>query len=129
VDITEAQIKKGVDDYLTYAMNQGKLWFCRLNAGDFIELRGNSRRRIKGAPPGTADYIVIQHGGIQMYHAIQRRVYKSHSTAIVTFIECKSSEGKQSPAQCKFEKIIALFNCRYFIVRSVEDLQIALGME
>ncbi len=125
----EAEVKSAVSDYLTYAMNQGKLWFCRLNAGDFIELRGETRRRIKGAPKGTSDYIVIQGGEVQMVHIIQQKIHKTQPVAFVTFIECKSTKGKQSPDQLEFEEMITKLNCRYFIVRSVEELQEALERE
>ncbi len=128
MELTEADVKRGVEEYLQYQQNLGKLWFCRLNAGDFIEVRGETRRRIKGAPKGTADFIVIQYGTIQMYYkAISR--WEPWPVAFVTFIECKSTKGKQSPEQLEFEVMIARHNCRYYIVRSVDDLITALGRE
>ncbi len=57
---SEAQLKKTVEDYLQYGANQGQWVFLRLNSGDFIETRGETRRRIKGCPKGTADFLVIQ---------------------------------------------------------------------
>ncbi len=112
IKITEAEVKKGVEDYLQYQMNQGKLWFERMNAGDFIEVRGETRRRIKGAKKGTADFIVIQSG-----------VYgKSSLLSFVTFIEVKATKGKQKPEQKEFEEMIVGFNCQYEIVRSVDEL-------
>ncbi len=126
IELTEGEVKKGVEDDLQIARNQGKLWYCRLNAGDFIEVRGGSRRRIKGAGKGTADFIVIQGGEVQMIHRIQQKVHKSYPVAFVTFIECKSTKGKQSPVQVEFEEMITKFNCRYAIVRSVDELQAVL---
>lgn len=113
IKITEAEVKKGVEEYLQIAMNQGKLWFERMNAGDFIEVRGETRRRIKGAKKGTADYIVIQTG--------------QTVDAFVMFIEVKSSTGKQSPDQIEFEQMITKFNCQYAIVRSVDELEVILS--
>ena len=128
IELTEAEVKSGVEEYLQVAMNQGKLWFCRLNAGDFIEVRGETRRRIKGAPKGTADFIVVQYGTIQMYYkAISRG--EPWPVALVTFIECKSAKGKQSPDQLEFGEQITKLNCRYFVVRSVEELEEALERE
>lgn len=122
IDLTEAEVKRGVEDYLTHAMNQGKLWFARLNAGDFIETRGGSRRRIKGAPKGTADLIVIQGGEIQMFHSIQKKVHKTHPVAFITFIECKSTKGKTTAEQDEFAEQVRKLNCKYFVVRSMDDL-------
>ncbi len=129
IELTEAQVKQGIEEYLGYAQNQGKLWYCRLNAGDFIDTRGGSRRRIKGAGRGTADFIVIQGGEVQMFHLIQQTIHKRHPVAFVTFIECKSSKGKQSPDQLEFEQMITGFNCRYVIVRNVDELIVALERE
>ena len=48
IPMSEADLKRTVEDYLQIGQNQGKWIFLRLNAGDFIEVRGNTRRRIKG---------------------------------------------------------------------------------
>ena len=112
IELTEAEVKKGVEDYLQIAINQGRLWFERMNAGDFIEVRGDTRRRIKGARKGTADYIVILKG------------LGPHSMmSFVIFIEVKSTKGKQKPEQKEFEEMITRFNCQYEIVRSVDELE------
>ena len=62
--LSEAELKQSVTDYLEILQAQGHLLFLRLNAGDFIELRGNSRRRIKGCPKGTADLLVLAEGKV-----------------------------------------------------------------
>lgn len=128
IELSEAQVKSGVEEYLQYAQNQGKLWYCRLNAGDFIEVRGETRRRIRGAPAGTADYIVIQGGEVQMVHLIQQRIHRTHPIAFVTFVECKSSKGKTTKEQEEFAEQVRRLNCKYFIVRDVDELQTALGI-
>lgn len=134
MELSEAQVKQAVGEYLQYQQNMGKLWFCRLNAGDFIDTRVKeghvaSRRRIKGAGAGTADFIVIQGGEIQMYHIVQQIIHRSHSAAFVTFIECKSSKGKQRPEQIEFEEMVTKLNCRYAIVRCIEELEEVLKRE
>ena len=134
IELTEAEVKKGVEDYLQYAMNQGKLWFARLNAGDFIDTRvkeghTETRLRIKGVKAGTADFIVVQGGEVQMVHSTQQRIHKTHPITFVTFIECKSTKGKQAPDQVEFEEQVSKLNCRYHIIRDVDELQEVLKRE
>ena len=57
ISIAESDLKYGVDEYLQYGKNAGRWLFFRLNAGDFIIQQGNSRRRIKGVPIGTAPIV------------------------------------------------------------------------
>ena len=123
--IPEASVKKAVSDRLQYAQNQGQLVFLRLNAGDFIEVRGETRRRIKGAPKGTADYVVFQGAGVK---ATYRAIIESPTMPFcrVSFIECKSSKGRQSQAQKDFEQEVLKHNCRYFLVNDVEELDTIL---
>ena len=121
IELSESQVKQACEEYLQYQMNQEKLWYARLNAGDFIETRGDTRRRIKGAGKGTADLIVIQPVNIQTHYKGQARG-KAHLTTRVTFVECKSSKGKQSPDQVEFEGMITNLHCRYTIVRSADEL-------
>ncbi len=123
IELSEAEVKRGVEDYLQIAMNQGELYYERLNAGDFIEVRGETRRRIKGAKKGTSDFFVVQLGQVEMSHITQPKISKSHPVAVIIFIEIKSTKGKQSPDQKEFEVMIKRFHCRYAIVRNVEELQ------
>ena len=116
--IKEADVKRTCEHYLTVMESQGKLFFMRLNAGDFIETRGDSRRRIKGAPKGTSDLVVF-HSGEGAHKLL----------TLVTFVECKSSTGKQSPDQVEFEIKVKGHNCRYVIVRSVDELMEVLARE
>ncbi len=118
--LTEAQVKQAVEEWLQYQFNQGNLWYAPLNAGDFIEKRGDTRRRIKGVGKGTADLIVIQPANVQTCYRGQAKG-NHHPVARVTFLECKSTTGKQSPEQCEFEQIIKGMHCRYFVVRSLDE--------
>ncbi len=107
-ELTEAQVKRAISDRLELAQNQGQLFFARLNSGDFIEVRGKTRRRIRGCQKGTADFVIFQG---------------SAERCLVTFIECKSSKGRQTPEQEAFEQEIIKQNCRYFIVRDADKLE------
>ena len=130
IEVTEAEVKKGVEDYLQYLMNQGKLWYARLNAGDIpIENKDGSRRMFKGVKAGTADFIVIQGGEVQMVHTTQQRIHKTHPIAFVTFIECKSTKGKIREEQEEFAEQIKSLNCKYFVVRDADEMQGILERE
>lgn len=123
MELTEAEVKKGVEKYLKTLMGYGKLWYSRLNAGTF------GSHHIKGAAPGTADLIVIQPGEVQMMHMVSREIHRAHPVVFVTFVECKATKGKQSPAQKEFEAMVNNLHCRYCIVRSVDELQEVLKRE
>ena len=120
LNLTEGQLKRQVEDYLDYAQNQGKLLWLRLNAGDFIEVRGNTRRRVKGCPAGTSDLIIIK-----------ARKYFKHMPQIiipdVLFVELKSAKGKRRPEQGAFQKLVEMQGGEYVIVRSFEELQAILN--
>jgi len=123
LNLSEAEVKKGVEDYLQVYMNQGKLWYARLNAGDIpIQNKDGSHRMFKGVKAGTADYIVVQGGEVQMFHTVQKKIHRTHPVSFVTFIECKSTKGKQEPDQVEFEEQVKKLNCRYHIVRDVDEL-------
>ena len=109
----EGSLKSAVEDYLQVLENQGKLKFFRLNAGDFIEVRGDSRRRIKGCKKGTADFEVIEE--------IDDHIYR-HSYPRVIFIETKSKTGKQTKEQKEFERDVIFQGCEYHIVRTFEEI-------
>ena len=124
--ISEADVKLAVSERLQYAENQGKLVHLRLNSGDFIETRGDTRRRIKGAPKGAADFLVLQAVAYSLTYA---GVPLNHQPPVipatrVTFIEVKKPKGgKQSDDQKVFEAKVRQFNARYFIVTSIEQLE------
>ena len=124
--ISEADVKRAVEDWLQYASNQGKLYFERLNAGEFIETRGDTRRRIKGAPKGAADFEVLQGVSFSLTYA---GMPLNHQPPVipatrVTFIEVKKPKGgKQSDDQKVFEAKVRQFHARYFIVTSVDQME------
>ncbi len=107
----ESDLKLAVEQYLQYKQNAGELVFLRLNTGDFIEVRGNTRRRVKGCPKGTSDFMVIQQAPWPPY------------TPLCSFIELKSDKGKQRLEQGAFQKLVEAQGAEYYIVRSVEELE------
>ena len=109
----EADIKRAVADYLQLLENQGELWFERLNSGDFIEARGDTRRRVHGCRRGTADFIAI------------RKMPDDKSE--VLFLEIKSTTGRQSPEQKDFENTVKGQRCRYHIIRDLQEVMDFLG--
>lgn len=122
MELSEAEVKSGVEEYLTYAMNQGKLWFARLNAGDiYIPNKDGSYRLFKGVGKGTADYLVLQDAAVQGYWCSQPKGERL-LIVLATFIECKSSKGKTTKEQDEFEEMITKLNCKYIVVRNVEEL-------
>ncbi|KKK89499.1 hypothetical protein LCGC14_2732490 [marine sediment metagenome] len=99
----EADLKRTVQEYLDWGQNQGRWLYLRLNAGNFIEVRGNTRRRVMGCQPGTSDFVVI-------------------TNISTSFIELKSEKGKQSETQKEFQAKVEELGCYYFIIRSIEKL-------
>ena len=121
--ISEADVKLAVGEWLQFAQNQGKLHFERLNAGEFIETRGDTRRRIKGASAGAADFLVLQGVNVQSQYLGQNKG-QGYPVCRVTFIEVKKPQGgKQSDEQKAFESKVKQFHARYFIVTSVAELE------
>lgn len=125
IPVSEAQIKRSVDDYLTYQANLGLLMFFRLNAGSFVLFNpdGSHRRRIKGAGKGTADFEVIQPTFVRtIYKGIEKG--EPHPVCRVTFLETKKPKGgKQSADQKEFEQTAKRLHARYFVVRSVDEVE------
>jgi len=105
--MTESELKSMVVDYLEICQRQGRLYWDRLNSGDFIECRGPTRRRVKGCRPGTADLFIL-------------------SDDRLIFVELKAGRGKQTEEQKDFEMMIKLFGFEYYVVRSFEDLETIL---
>lgn len=129
IKLSEAEVKYNVNEYLQTAMNQGKLTYLRLNSGVAFMPSGKGKLyKIQLCPIGTADYFVLQRGQVHLEFK-GKREGPVIPIALVTFVELKKTEGKQSPEQIVFEKMITSFNCKYVIVRSVDDLMEALEVE
>ena len=121
--ISEAEIKYACEEYLQIGMNMGKWVYLRLNAGDFIEVRGGTRRRIRGCPKGTADLVVMQQNYFDIYDEMP------WATTTVIFIEVKSEKGRWAPGQRAFKKLVEAQGAEYKIVRDVSELMELLPME
>ena len=111
----EAELKSAVEEYLQYKQNAGELVYLRLNTGEFIELRGDTRRRVKGCPKGTADLLVLMGAGGFV------------GCLRVIFLELKSEKGRSSPEQAAFGKLVEMQGCEYHIVRSIEEMEEVLN--
>ncbi len=127
IPLKEADIKRSVEDWLQYQQNLGRLIFHRLNAGDFIVVEGESRRRIKGQGKGTADYLVIQPATIQFKHFTE--LSPEHHIVRATYVEIKSETGRTTKEQDEFAEKVRQKHCKYFIVRSIEELEEALDIK
>ena len=115
IRISEGQLKAQVNDYLQYKMNAGELYYDRLNSGDYIELRGETRRRIKGCRKGTADFYVLQ--GTFPFTAWNILVPR------IIFLELKSETGRQSPEQKDFQQLVEAQGAEYYIIKSIADIE------
>ena len=108
----EADLKKTVIDLLQYKQNLGELVFFRLNSGDFIEVRGDTRRRIKGCMKGCADILVLR-----------KNKYADIVYPKVLFLELKSEKGKQTLEQKEFQQLVTGDGISYYIIRSIEEVE------
>jgi len=96
--ITEAQIQAALIERLELG---GKL-IIRLNSGFAM---GASGRRIKTAPPGTPDLLVLGQGGQHL------------------FIEVKSPKGKLNSNQVQMHQQLSELGHTVKIVRSMQDVE------
>ena len=115
MEISEAQLKSAVSDYLEIGQAQGKWIYLRLNSGDFIEVRGNTRRRIKGCPKGTSDFIVL-------YSGKPENLEYANDNPRAIFLELKSAKGRGSPEQVAFGKLVKMQGAEYRVIRSIEEI-------
>ena len=116
IKISEGQLKRAVEDYLTIKQNQGKLMFRRLNSGGAYLPNGKGGfYKIQLCEKGTADY-EVQYWGHQIFEG------RHYILPFTAFLELKSPTGKQSKEQKEFQKLVESFGCEYLIVRDVETL-------
>jgi len=123
--LSEAEIKKGVGDWLQYQENLGKLIFLRLNSGTAYVKKGDRDYAIKLCPVGTADFVTFQAGFVQPYYKGQPKG-QVHPICFVEFLEVKTLKGKTSKAQDEFAEKVRQHHCKYAVVRSVEEAEAAL---
>ena len=91
--------------YIPLRANAGRFW-----QGQQATINGNrvltNLKAIQGMPEGTSDIICIMPNG---------------KTA---WIECKTLTGRQREAQVRFQKMIESMGHKYYIMRSVEDVNL-----
>ena len=115
VEISEAQLKQGIEEWLQYKQNAGKLWFTRLNSGSAFVKKGDRFHKIQLCEKGTADLLVLK-----------RREFV-HRRLRTIFLEIKSATGKQHPEQKAFQELIEAQGAEYWVVRSVEEVISIIG--
>lgn len=119
VRLSEGQLKRQVDDYLTIQENMGNLVHLRLNSGSLLVKKGNMCHKVQLCPEGTADYLVVKEDS---YDGNAKLRY-----ARPIFIELKGYKGVQSEAQKEFQGKIEAQHGEYYIVRDLEELQKVLN--
>lgn len=109
-----AQIKRSESDILSSCLAYLKLrgsFALRMNVGAMKV----QNRFVRFGLSGCADILVILP---------LSATWSSHH---VVWVECKSSTGKQSPAQREFQKLVESEGHRYFIVHSAQELSEVLA--
>jgi len=119
IPLSEADIKRAIEEFLAWQQNLGKLWFTRLNSGKAFVKKGDRFHKIQLCPAGTADLLVITNNG--RYDA-PNKFY-----AIPIFLELKSDKGETSKAQDKFAELVQKQGASYFLVKSVDEVREIIG--
>ena len=89
--------------YVPLRANSGEFWQGVLATLDGQRIL-TKLKSIKGMPEGTSDIICIMPNGR------------------VAWIECKTLKGKQREAQIRFQQMLESLGHKYYIMRSVEDI-------
>ena len=124
--MSESELLSGVLELLQYLQNQGKLVHMRLNSGSVIVPGKNKNYRIKLAPEGTADVLVIRKRDKRVSLMPKSDLLVSMPTTEETqiyFIETKAPDGgKQSDAQIKFQKQVEAQGAIYMLVKNLDTV-------
>ena len=118
----EADLKRTISDYLEYGTNQGKWYADRLNSGSVIVKKGSRQYKVQLCHEGTADFMVVRNSWTNAYPT---HINVEHCRLI--FLELKGEKGKQRPEQGTFQKLVEAQGAEYYIIRSLNDLECALG--
>ena len=109
-ELTEAQLKRQIEDYLDILQNQCKIVWLRLNAGDnFRPGKEGKLYRVKGCPKGTSDLCIIKDGK-------------------AIFVELKSYKGKVTPEQYSFAERVQACGAQWYVVKLFQELEGILGV-
>jgi hypothetical protein len=113
---SEAQISRAVMDYLAAR----HIFAVRMNSGTTVMVSNGKRRAIHMNAPGTADILAFPH------YFFRDHTDTKHEEIIPTWLELKTAAGKQSELQASFQRQVEAEGHVYAIIRSVEDVEIAL---
>ena len=97
----ESVIQKAIMQYLQILENQGKLYFFRAGSGAIPTGNGGY---FKTGKVGCPDIVVCLRG-------------------LFVGLEIKNEKGRQSPSQKIAQEAIETAGGRYYIVRSVDDVE------
>ena len=109
----ERDIVFAIREYLQVLENLGKIiWWERLQAGDIIEARGETRRRVRLCRAGTPDFIVVS----------PEECDDGNIRPMVSFLEVKH-KTKLTPDQQDFANKMADNGIKCYVIRSIEEVQ------
>ncbi|MFA5299102.1 MAG: hypothetical protein WC389_12920 [Lutibacter sp.] len=109
--ISEAQLKKSIQDYLQVLENQGVLYWDRLNSGELLVLnKDESKRLVKLCRKGTADIIIL-------------------FSKKVIYLETKKLGGEQGESQKEFEFKVKNQGAEYYLVDTYEKFLSMIDQE
>jgi hypothetical protein len=100
--VTEQALQRAVEQYLG---TRRDLWFTRVNPGDRMIVVGSQKRRIRGAPAGTADILGCASGG---------RFFG---------IELKSPSGRLTDSQLRWRAQIEAIGGAVVTARAVAEVR------
>lgn len=103
----ESTIQTAIEEYLKILENKKKLIYIKNNSGAMKV----GDRYIRFGRPGSPDFIVFIQGGGTLH------------------LEVKNETGRQNKAQRGYQSLIEGLSHRYYIARSVEDVQRILKRE
>lgn len=107
--MTEAALLKAASQYLALAAARTGLVWWRANSGGLALPNG---RRVIGSPAGTPDLLVVLPPSGRLLG-----------------LELKSPTGRQRPSQRAWQESAEKAGAGYAIVRSLEELRLALRAE
>lgn len=109
--VSESAIQKTILAYLAAR----HVFALRINSGMMISTYKGKSYRTALCAPGTADIL-----------AFPRKVTWEDQGLVPVWLEVKSATGKQSEIQKSFQAQVEDEGHKYFIVRSIEDVEAAL---
>ncbi len=110
----EQALQRAVAEYLTLALPTPEAWFTTIPAGGGGKVRGAILKGM-GYRAGTPDMLVI-HRPAHCYHTV------------IIWLELKSANHWPTKIQKQCRNDLILAGCKWFLCRSLEDVEQALGL-